>query len=103
MSELNSTASVAAHHVFDTSIDKTSDALRPVLDQLMTGVHEAVARLAEVAEQAVAKVEDSGDYLKESQTRMVSGCRSYVRDKPLTSIGVALASGFLLSLALRQR
>jgi ElaB/YqjD/DUF883 family membrane-anchored ribosome-binding protein len=103
MTEFNSTASADAHKAFDSALEKTSDSLRPVLDHLMAGVHEAVDRLSEVAAQAVSKVELSGEYLKDSQTRMVSCGRNYVRAKPLTSIGVAVASGFLLSWAMRQR
>lgn len=41
--------------------------------------------------------------LDTTPNRMLSDCRSYVRDKPLTIVGVAVASGFLLSWALRQR
>lgn len=101
MTELNSSAAVTS--AFDNAIDKTSDTLRPVVDHLMVGVHEAAERLADVVAQAASKVELSGEYLKASQTRMVGSCRSYVRSKPLTAVGVAVASGFLLSWALRQR
>ena len=66
-------------------------------------MQEAVDLLSQAASKAVDKVEHSGKYLRDSETRMVSGCRGYVRAKPLTSVGLAVASGFLLSWALRQR
>jgi ElaB/YqjD/DUF883 family membrane-anchored ribosome-binding protein len=103
MTELNSTANTTAHQAFDATMNKTKESLRPVVDHLMAGVHEAVERLADVASQAADKVELSGEYLKASQTRMVGNCRGYVREKPLASVGMAVAAGFLLSWALRQR
>lgn len=103
MSELNPTPNGTAHKIFEGASDKVADTLRPVIDQLKSGVHVAVDRLADVAAQTVDQVELSGEYLKDSQTRMAAGCRSYVRAKPLTTVGVAVAGGFLLSWLLRQR
>ncbi len=103
MTQLNPTAASTAHQAFDAATEKAGDNLRPVLDHLMGGVHDAVEHLADVAAQAVNKMELSGAYLKDSQTRMVGGCRNYVRAKPLTSIGMAVAGGLLLGWALRQR
>ena len=99
MTELNSSIDSAAHKAYAAS----SETLRPVIDQLLAGVHHAVERLADVAAAAVDKVELSGDYIKDTQDKAVRGARGYVREKPLTSIGIAVASGFLLSWALRQR
>jgi ElaB/YqjD/DUF883 family membrane-anchored ribosome-binding protein len=99
MTELNATLDTAAQKAYAAS----SDALRPVVDQLLAGMHKAVERLADVAAQAVDKVEMSGECLMDTQAKAVRGARSYVREKPLTAIGVAVASGFLLSWALRQR
>jgi ElaB/YqjD/DUF883 family membrane-anchored ribosome-binding protein len=99
MTELNSSLDSAAHKAYAAS----ADTLRPVVDHLLSGMHQAVERLADVAAAAVDKVELSGEYLKDTQTKAVRGARGYVREKPLTSIGIAVASGFLLSWALRQR
>jgi ElaB/YqjD/DUF883 family membrane-anchored ribosome-binding protein len=99
MTELNSNIDSAAHKAYTAS----ADTLRPVVDHLLAGMHQAVERLADVAAQAVDKVELSGEYLKDTQARAARGARSYVREKPLTAVGIAVASGFLLSWALRQR
>lgn len=103
MSDTTIPVNSATHNTTDNTMQRTSDTLRPVVDHLMSGVHEAVERLADVASQAADKVELSGEYLKDSQERMAGSCRSYVRSRPLSSIGVALATGFVLSWALRQR
>lgn len=70
-------------------------------------IDDTVGRLADVATQVASQVADkfelTGEQLKDTQSRVASCCRGYVREKPLTSLGIAVASGFLLSWALRQR
>lgn len=80
-----------------------SDTLRPVLDRLLSGVHEAVDRLAVVAAQAADKVELTGDYVKDGQARLGRHCRNYVREKPLTTLVAAVASGYLLGWLMRNK
>ena len=96
-------AAASTHKAFDNAVDKTGAAVHPAVDHLVAGVHDAVERLASVASQAAGKLELTGDQIKAAQSRMVSSCRGYIREKPLTSLGIAVASGFLISLALRQR
>jgi ElaB/YqjD/DUF883 family membrane-anchored ribosome-binding protein len=104
MNELNSAAQVAAHKAFDSTMNHTADTLRPALDQLMASLHGAVDRLNHVASQTAEQLAHSGERIKDAQQRVVGGARSYVRTQPLTTVGVAVAAGFLLSWALlRQR
>ena len=92
-------AEANAHQAFD----KAADAARPAIDQLVAGVSAAVDRLAEAASSAANRLEATGDTLKEAPAKLTRSCRIYVREKPMTSIGLAVAAGFLLSWALRQR
>jgi ElaB/YqjD/DUF883 family membrane-anchored ribosome-binding protein len=103
MSESNFTSQSDRNNAFDTTMDSTAETLRPLLQQLMAGLHQAVDRLDDVAARAVDKVDQSGEYLKDAQERMAGGARGYVREQPLTAVGVAVASGFLLSWLLRRR
>jgi ElaB/YqjD/DUF883 family membrane-anchored ribosome-binding protein len=91
------------HQALDEAADKTSDTLRPVMDMLVSGVHDAVERLAHVVTQDADKVESSGESMKDAQVRATRCSRNYIREKPLTSIGIAVASGYLLGWALRHR
>ncbi len=93
----------SAHQAFDNAADKTADTLRPVMDMLVSGVHDAVERLSHVVTQAADKVESSGESIKDAQARATRCSRNYIREKPLTSIGIAIASGYLLGWALRHR
>ena len=68
------------------SVDKASDS-----------AHEAVDKIASAANQAADSIEEKGTQLKNAEQRLMRKCRGYVRDQPVTSLGVAIAAGFLLS------
>lgn len=46
---------------------------------------------------------DKGDHLKNAEQRLVKDCCNYINDKPMTSIAIAAAAGFLLSRVLSGR
>ncbi|MFC3111047.1 YqjD family protein [Undibacterium arcticum] len=76
-----------------TTIDKVADAARPAVDQIASGAHQAVDTLAGAAETLSTK----GDQLKEVQARLMEEARVYVRENPVTSLGIAAGVGYLLS------
>ena len=85
------------------AIDKASDAARPAIDNIAAGAHQAVDRLAGAATQAADTLDVRGGQLKDAQSRFAENCRLQVREKPITSIGIAVAAGFLLNWLLRRR
>ncbi len=85
------------------AIDKASDAARPAVDRLASGAHQAVDKIAGAATQAVETLDLKSEQLKDAQTRLTENCREYVRDNPMTSLGIAVAAGFLLSRLLGSR
>ena len=103
MTETNPNTSSNSERTFAQAADRASETLRPVMDQLLSSVQDAVERLTRVATQAAGKVALSGEYVKDVQQRTTRCTRGYIREKPLTAIGIALATGYLLSCALRQR
>lgn len=92
-------ASTGAHD----AIDKVSGAARPMVDRIASGAHQAVDKIAGAAGQAAETLGVRGEQLKNAQVRAVEQCRGYVRDKPVTALGIAIAAGFLLSRLLRSR
>jgi ElaB/YqjD/DUF883 family membrane-anchored ribosome-binding protein len=86
-----------------SAVDRTTDAARPAVDHLVDGVHQAVDKLVGAANMATKTLDAKGEQLALAQSRLTKTCRTYVQEKPLTSLGIAVASGFLLSWALRQR
>ena len=85
-------ASSSVHH----AIDRASSAAGPAIDKLASGAHQTTDRVALAANNAVGT-------LRNAQTQLTQGCSSYVQDKPLTSLGIAVAGGFLLATLLRLR
>ncbi|MEO8302697.1 MAG: hypothetical protein ABI724_01125 [Betaproteobacteria bacterium] len=85
------------------AIDRASDAARPAIDSFAAGAHKAVDRFAGAATQAADTLDIKGAQVRDAQSRFAESCRLQVREKPITSIGVAVAAGFLLSWLLSRR
>ncbi len=92
-------ASSTAHR----AIDKASDAARPAVDRVTQGAHHVVDKLADAASSATQMLDERSAQLKDAQARMTDSCRSFVREKPMTSLGYAVAAGFVLSWLLSRR
>jgi len=85
--------SMGAHKV----IDKVSDAARPVVERIAAGAHQTVDRIAGATGQAADAIGVTSGKLRNAQVRATEQCRGYIRDYPFTTLGVAIAAGFLLS------
>lgn len=59
--------------------------------------HEAVDKIASVSNQTVDAFDEKSEQFLNAEQRMVKKCRSYVRDNPITSLGISAAAGFILS------
>ena len=92
-------ASTGAHD----AINKVSDAVHPVVDRIASGAHQAVDKLASAAGQAAETLGVKGEQLMSAQTQAMEQARGYVRDHPVTALGIAVAAGFLLSRLLSSR
>jgi len=67
------------------------------IDKVSNTAHEAVDKIASATNRAADAIGEKGEQLKNAEQRMMENCRSYVRDNPITSLGIAAAAGFLLS------
>ncbi len=65
--------------------------------------HEAADKIASVTNQAVEALGEKGEQLLNAEQRLMKNCCGYVRDNPMTSLGIAAAAGFLLSRLLSRR
>lgn len=84
------------------SIDKASAATGPLVDKLASTAHQATDHVTRTANQAGSAIESAADRIKREQARMVDCCSTYVREKPMQSLGMALGAGFLLGLLARR-
>lgn len=86
-------ASSSAHEM----IDRASAAARPAVDRVASTAHRAVDRMAGMASQAADKLSTQGEKLKDAQAKLMANSRTYVRDHPIASLGIAVAAGYLIS------
>lgn len=60
-------------------------------------VHDAIDKIANVAYKAAEAFGGQGDPLKNTEQQLINDYRSYIYDNPITSMGIAVAAGFLMS------
>lgn len=71
-------------------------------DHLSERAHETVDRIAKTAGKGEERIRHEAADVKERSDETLQSISAYVRDNPLTSLGLAFAAGALLS-ALRRR
>ena len=62
--------------------------------------HEAIDKIAAIAKQAFS---GKGQRLNDAERQVISDCRQYVYDNPMTSTAIAVTAGFFLSRLLINR
>jgi len=72
------------------------------VESAAAGAHKAVDWAADTANNASDSLMDAGHEMKAAQERWLAIAREYVQENPATSLGIALASGYLLSRILRS-
>ncbi|WP_020161393.1 MULTISPECIES: DUF883 family protein [Methylobacter] len=73
------------------------------VERVRAGAHEAVERAAEVSHKAAETISEKSEQMKDAQERLMEHAREYVRENPVTSLGIALGSGFILSRLMGHR
>ncbi len=74
-----------------------------ITDKVSHSAHEAYDKIADATSQAAEALGEKGEQMKKAEQQLMKNCRSYVRDNPVTSLGIAAAAGFLLSRLLSRR
>jgi len=73
------------------------------IDKASKSAHETVDKIASATNQAADALGEKGEQLKNAEQQLMESCRGYVQDNPITSLGIAVAAGFLLSRVLSGR
>lgn len=79
-----------------STIDKVADPARSTVDRVSAAAHETVDKLASGATHAADRFSDQAQWVSEAPGRTLECSKSWVRDKPLEAVGLALAVGFIL-------
>ena len=73
------------------------------IDKASHSAHEAFDKIASATSQAAEALGEKGEQLKKAEQQLMKNCRGYISDNPITSVGIAVAAGFLLSRLLSRR
>jgi ElaB/YqjD/DUF883 family membrane-anchored ribosome-binding protein len=85
-----------AHLAVDTAAAKATEKAAPAIDRAAQAAHQTVDKVAQAAGPAADWINQNAEQLKQQQQALLDGCRSYVRDRPLVAVGVALGAGYLI-------
>jgi ElaB/YqjD/DUF883 family membrane-anchored ribosome-binding protein len=72
-------------------------AISATVDRIAGGAHEAVDRVAAAANSAAERLSGKGEDLLVAKDHWLQACSVYVKENPFTSLGIAVAVGYLLS------
>jgi ElaB/YqjD/DUF883 family membrane-anchored ribosome-binding protein len=79
-----------------STIDKVADPARDTVDRVSTAAHETVDKLASEASHAADRFSEHAHWVSEAPGRALDCSKSWVQDKPLEAVGIALALGFIV-------
>ena len=85
-----------AHQAIDTAATKAAERVAPTIDRVAQAAHQTVDKVAQAAAPAADWINQNAEQLKQQQEALIESCRSYVRDRPLAAVGLALAAGYLV-------
>jgi ElaB/YqjD/DUF883 family membrane-anchored ribosome-binding protein len=72
-------------------------------DRAIDYAHDAVDRIVDATNDAVEALDEKSEQFIDAEQKMVKNCRGYIQENPITSLGIAVAGGFLLSRLLSGR
>lgn len=73
------------------------------VDKVSHIAHEALDKLTHASNQAADHLDEKSQQLKNIEQRLIRDCQVYIRDNPVSTVGIAVAAGFLLSRVLSSR
>ena len=72
-------------------------------DELSNLAHETIDKATTATHEAIDKLGEKRDQLMNAEQRLMKKYSTYVRDNPVTSVGIAIGVGFLLNKLLSNR
>jgi ElaB/YqjD/DUF883 family membrane-anchored ribosome-binding protein len=70
------------------------------IDAASEFAHEAVDKIADAAKETFG---ETGEKLSDAERKMLNDLRNFIHGNPITSVGIAVAAGFVMSRLLVNR
>lgn len=83
-----------------TSTSNTTD---ETVERVKAGAHEAMERVVDAATRATDAIGAKTEQMKDAEQRLIAHTRTYIIENPLTSLAIAVGSGFILSRLMSHR
>lgn len=83
--------------------DEGEPTMNTTTDKVSDFVHETVDAVADASNHARAAFDEKSDQIMNAEQQLLKNCQTYIRENPVTSLGLAAAGGFLLSRLLSRR
>ncbi|WP_297323984.1 DUF883 domain-containing protein [Nitrosomonas sp.] len=81
----------------DTVVDTVTDFTNETVEKASKATNKAIDKASKATQQVADTMSEKGDQLKHAEQRLMKEATDYVRDNPVTSVGIAIGVGFLLS------
>jgi len=72
-------------------------------ENIRTSANQAADKVISGATKAAETLCEQGRKLKDGKTRLGESCRTHMREKPLSSLGIAVAAGVVLALIFKRK
>lgn len=95
-SDSNSSNAAAPARKADGTIDST-------IDRMTSAAHEAVDKVSNKSSDIAENLHQKGEKVNEVQERWLAPVRLYVKEHPMTSLGIAVVGGYLINRLLSSR
>lgn len=85
-----------AHQTVDDLARRANEKAGPAIDKAAQAAHQAVDKVAQAAAPAADWISDSATRIRQQQDELIDSSRDYIRERPLVTVGFALALGYLI-------
>ena len=75
------------------AVEHLNKAADETIERAIAATYEAVKKAADISRQATGTLCEKGEQMKHLIERFLENCRTYVHDKPVTHLGIAVALG----------
>lgn len=86
-------AASGAHHKIDAAVDASG----PAVNKAAQGAHATVDKVGEFASHAAEAIDHKADQLNEASGKFFKATGDYMQAHPVATIGIAVATGYVLS------